>query len=1022
MGIFSKKPSGAASRTSAGPTTSLVGSARVATTPTGHAYVPHSPKKPLPFSTHRNITAAAQIVDISTAEGRSAYTKRRSSAQGWQDEAWIYVNEIGEINYAFGYVANAVSRIKLYAGTVDDPTAPPKAVDVDSQVGQAANDILARLSSAYGGIPGFLRDLTLNLEISGEALLVQRPANPFASPPLPESWDIRSVDEVQMSSEGQFIITEREDGDKTSQSVLPKHAYVARIWVPSPRFSGDSTSSMRPVLSLCAELLLLNKTFRAVERSRLNSGLLYLPDGLSVAASPDADVFDDETVDSGFDQDPGSVPMPDVAFDAGEQADTDDFEEALLEAMTTPIADEESASAVVPLIVRGPAELGEKIRLIQFERTFDPTLSARAEHVLDRILQGLNVPKEVTKGLSGLKFCADTETEILTRRGWLTYDQVSTSDEVYTLNHSTGMAEWQFPTAINTFDVVDEEMMSIESSTHSSLTTLDHKWPVVRKDTNKHTTKKLVVTSADLKTSDRIIASAPLSEFPVEAKYSDDFVELVAWFFTEGWWSNPQDASKKVCKDRDVWKSFLRSRYAELGLTKTEVGKRWKPDYTRSNAGSWMSFIERQGGCSTEHRVKLSEILEVPLDVVEAHFESKANRRRGDLSQSLRANPEKVDQIRNLLVRMFGDTGWTEYPANEDDVVHFFLSEEVLAVLDQAVSGPEKQVSNDFINLLTKAQLSLFIGTAIAADGTIASNGTASFSQSVKHRAETIELAYALLGIPTSLTHIPSKVDGHKDKWTVTEKKKSLLTPVPSSTAKNQYNTRTTYTGVVWCPTTPNRTWFARRKGKTYFTSNSASEMVDVQLNANHVEPMALVIVDALTTVYLRPLLRAMGFPEDEVRKVVIWYDAFEVTRRPNRAEDADKGYSNHLISGASWRKAHQFSDDDAPTSTEGAFRMLQERGPITPELAEALLSVVAPDIMTAVRESTQSANPETAIPSEIQDILGGEAQTPDTLDSETVTEPETEPAPTQTPPTEPAPQQPQPQQVDRVIGEEELI
>jgi hypothetical protein len=27
--------------------------------------------------------------------------------------------------------------------------------------------------------------------------------------------------------------------------------------------------------------------------------------------------------------------------------------------------------------------------------------------------------------------------------------------------------------------------------------------------------------------------------------------------------------------------------------------------------------------------------------------------------------------------------------------------------------------------------------------------------------------------------------------------------------------------GVVWCPTTENKTWFARRKGKTYFTGNS---------------------------------------------------------------------------------------------------------------------------------------------------------------------------------------------------------
>lgn len=597
MGIFSKKNP----ETRLTAITGSVASSAVSPTPTGYirsaAPMPSAPPKALPFSTHRNMTAAAQIVDISTSEQRAAYTKRRTSSQGWQDEAWIYVNEIGEINYAFGYVANAVSRIKLYAGTIDDPTAPPQPVDHDSQIGQAASDILARLNSAYGGIPGLLRDLTLNLEISGEALLVQRPANPFASPPQQESWDIRSVDEVQLTADGRFMIMEREDGDKSSAVILPKNAYVARIWRPSPRFSGDATSSMRPVLSLCAELLLLNKTFRATERSRLNSGLLYLPDGLSVAASPDADVFENSEAEGALGEEDGTIPLTAEMFDAGEQSDTDEFEESLLEAMTTPIADEESASAVVPLIVRGPADLGEKIRLIQFERTFDPTLAERADHVLDRILQGLDVPKEVTKGLSGLKF--------------------------------------------------------------------------------------------------------------------------------------------------------------------------------------------------------------------------------------------------------------------------------------------------------------------------------------------------------------------------------------------------------------------------------SASEMVDVQLNANHVEPMALVIADALTTVYLRPLLRAMGFSEDEVRKVVIWYDAFEVTRRPNRAEDADKGYSNHLISGAAWRKAHQFSDDDAPNSTEIAFRLLLDKGGITPELAESLLTVIAPEVMTAVREASQAASPETAVPSEIESILSGNPvepapEEPAEQPVEEVIEP---PSDTQTSPS-----------VGKILGEEELI
>lgn len=567
----------------------------------------------LPFSTHRNIIASATIVDISTAEGRTNFSKRRASAQGWQEEAWLYSDAIGEMGYAFSVVANALSRVRLFSAEVIDPSSPPISADPDSQVGQAAIEVLTRLNSAFGGIPGLMRDAAMNLQISGECLLVQQPANPFTSPPTPESWDIRSVDELQMGADGRFVIIPREDGDRSSAVSLPKNAFVARIWRPHPRFSDSATSSVRPVLDLCAELMLLNKTFRSTERSRLNAGLLYLPDGLSVAGSPDVDPF--ANAEEALDGEEGeettpTIPIP-TSFDIEDQSDTDEFEEALLDAMTTPIADEESASAVVPLIVRGPAELGEKIRLIQFERPFDPALVERAETLLDRIMQGLDVPKEVVKGLSSLKF--------------------------------------------------------------------------------------------------------------------------------------------------------------------------------------------------------------------------------------------------------------------------------------------------------------------------------------------------------------------------------------------------------------------------------STAQIVDTQLYQAHVEPLALLICDALTTVYLRPALRSLGLPEDEIMKHVIWYDPSDVTTRPNRAEDADKGYSEHLIAGASWRKAHNFTEDDAPTSTELAIRMLIESGNLTPELSEALLSVMAPEVMQAVRDATQAASPA-PIPDDISSVIDGQAPTAEEPAAE-------EPAPAQdiapTQPTFPdgTPAPPNPAAVDpstapisTLPGEEELI
>ena len=213
---------------------------------------------------------------------------------------------------------------------------------------------------------------------------------------LPESWDIRSVDEVMADARGGFnIIGRREQStggqnQNNSTNRLSKNAFVGRIWRSHPRYSDEADSSLRGLLDMCAELLLLNRTFRATARSRLNAGALYLPDGLSVAAQGDPD----QPYDSDNELNPNFT---------AEEAE-DEFEEQLIDAMTTPIRDEESASAVVPLIIRGPAELGDKIKQFKFERSFDPSLAERSDRVLERILQGLDVPKDVVTGLANVKY------------------------------------------------------------------------------------------------------------------------------------------------------------------------------------------------------------------------------------------------------------------------------------------------------------------------------------------------------------------------------------------------------------------------------------------------------------------------------------------------------------------------------------------------------------------------------------------------------------------------------------------
>lgn len=351
-----------------------------------------------PFNTPRGLTAAAAQVHINDKGEAEMFRSRRSAGSSqWQSEAWEYYDAIGELKYAFNLVASVVSRIRLHAAIVENPAESPvnvrSASNIDAGLAAAAERALSRLDSAYGGQAGMLRDAALNLSVAGECYLVQMPARPGHN--IPESWDIRSVDEVALDARGNYIISPRrelsgQDATRKGGIKVPGNAFVGRIWRAHPRYSDEADSSMRGLLDLCAELMLLNRTFRATARSRLNAGALYLPDGLSVAANPDPDYPYDTNSD--FE----SMPTPEEQHD--------EFEDALIDAMTTPIRDEDSASAVVPLIIRGPAELGDKIKQFKFERSFDPSLAQRADRVLERILQGVDVPKDVVTGMANVKY------------------------------------------------------------------------------------------------------------------------------------------------------------------------------------------------------------------------------------------------------------------------------------------------------------------------------------------------------------------------------------------------------------------------------------------------------------------------------------------------------------------------------------------------------------------------------------------------------------------------------------------
>lgn len=302
-------------------------------------------------------------------------------------------------------------------------------------------------------------------------------------------------------------------------------------------------------------------------------------------------------------------------------------------------------------------------------------------------------------------YCADEETDILTPQGFAHHTELRTGDQVLTLNLETGKAEWQAVEAIHVFPSATRELLSLEVDgvAHSSLTTLNHRWPVKKDLTqdDRHqeggvrtktaqsvkTGEKIVIkTSAELNSNDSLIRAAELGHYPTHSTYGDLLVELIAWFYTEG--------------------------------------------HIRMNNSGTPSNCVR-------------------------------------IAQSARVNASSVNSIERCLTGIFGSPSamlrgaghktpkWRKQRANKNGIVLFELNSAAGAMLIEI--APNRVPSFDFLKQLTREQLELFIATSIAADGHVSKTGQTTFVQKNKARRDAFVFACHMFGQAVSVTDTPRR-------------------------------------------------------------------------------------------------------------------------------------------------------------------------------------------------------------------------------------------------------------------------
>jgi hypothetical protein len=200
----------------------------------------------------------------------------------------------------------------------------------------------------------------------------------------------------------------------------------------------------------------------------------------------------------------------------------------------------------------------------------------RAHSQCPAYIRGLQAQHMDGNGWSDIGYCVDEDTEILTGDGWKSYSDVRPGDLALTLNHDTGASQWQPIEDVYVFPARDREMIRMEGVSHSSLTTPQHRWPVERMFRRTGTSRqkkpdgtwkatgrsprsqqgreRTWATTETLNYWDRIPIAAPPDDLPADPKWSDAFVELVGWFWTEGH-IKPQSRSRALSTGVAIYQS-----------------------------------------------------------------------------------------------------------------------------------------------------------------------------------------------------------------------------------------------------------------------------------------------------------------------------------------------------------------------------------------------------------------------------------------------------------------------------------
>lgn len=311
------------------------------------------------------MVAAAVNVKASTG-----YQNLRLGGTDWQQEGWLHYDGCSEFHQGINIIAYNLSRARLMGVEVDPVSGIPATQATDNP------DVMDIMGQFFGGPTGqsqALDRLGRHLSVAGDSwcLATDEPDVDAAI------WEILATTEVT-GSNGRIMVQQM---NGLPREVDTYNELLFRMWRPHPKKRWEADSMTRSLLPVLRELASLSAMVSATIKSRLSSsGILWLPDNIALPTSQ-GNVNDDTQTRT--ETTSGAAGWLDL----------------ITEAMTAPIRDPDSASAVVPLVAMVKGESIEQIKHMEFGRDLDATIEPLRIACINRLAVGMDLPPEVLTGL-----------------------------------------------------------------------------------------------------------------------------------------------------------------------------------------------------------------------------------------------------------------------------------------------------------------------------------------------------------------------------------------------------------------------------------------------------------------------------------------------------------------------------------------------------------------------------------------------------------------------------------------------